>query len=89
MSEPRIRFTRLRQLLLDLEFTEIVVPDSHVGFRHEASDTTILLPIYKSNQIVLPRHLMPVRTLLDGKGLLEGEEFDQWLDAGSLKQSAS
>lgn len=42
-----------------------------------------------NNQIVLPRHLMPVRTLLDGKGLLEGEEFDQWLDAGSLKQSAS
>ena len=29
MSEPRIRFSKLRQLLLALQFSEIVVPDFH------------------------------------------------------------
>ena len=46
VSKACIRFAKLRQLLLGLEFTEIVVPDSHIGFRHELSDTTIMLPIY-------------------------------------------
>jgi hypothetical protein len=89
MSRPRIRFAKLREVLLGLQFTEIVVPESHIGFRHESSDTTIMLPIYKSNEIVAPRHLVPVRTLLDGKGLLSGDEFDRTLTSGSLEQSAS
>jgi hypothetical protein len=89
MSSPRIRFAKLRRLLLRLEFTEIVVPDSHVGFRQESSDTTIMLPIYKGNEMVAPRHLVPVRTLLDGKGLLAGDEFDRILMSGSVEQSAS
>jgi len=67
MSRPRIRYAKLRQLLLGLEFTEIVVADSHIGFRHELSDTTIMLPIYKGNEMVAPRHFVPVRTLLDGR----------------------
>jgi hypothetical protein len=88
MSEPRIRFSKLRHLLLALEFTETVVPESHVGFRHESSDTTIMLPTYKGNEVVAPRHLVPIRTLLDGKGLLEGAAFDRML-ACSMEQSAS
>jgi hypothetical protein len=89
MTEPRIRFSKLRQLLLDLEFTETVVPGSHIGFRHDPSDTTIMLPCYKGNEIVAPRHQAPIRTLLDGKGLLSGEEFDRILASGSVEQSAS
>lgn len=89
MTEPRIRFSKLRALLLELGFRETVVPDSHIGFRHELSDTTIMLPIYKGDDLLLPRHIVPVRTLLDGKGLLEGDEFDQMLASGSVKQTAS
>ena len=89
MSKPRIRFAKLRLLLLGLEFTEILVPDSHIGFRHELSDTTIMFPIYKGNEMVAPRHLEPVRTLLDGKGLLASDEFDRILTSGSVEQSAS
>jgi hypothetical protein len=48
-----------------------------------------MLPIYKVNEIVAPRHLVPVRTLLDVKGLLPGDEFDRILTSGSVEQSAS
>jgi hypothetical protein len=89
MSEPRVRFAKLRQLLLALKFSEIVVPDSHIGFRHDPSDTTIMLPTYKRNEIVAPRHLVPVRTLLDGKGLLDADKFDQMLAAAFVERSAS
>lgn len=89
MPESRIRFSQLRQLLLDLEFTEIVVPESHLAFRHEPSDTVIMLPIYEGNEPVAPRHYVPVRTLLDAKGLLDGAEFDRLLPSGAVKQSAS
>jgi hypothetical protein len=89
MSEPRIRFAKLRQLLQGLKFLEINVPDSHIGFRHESSDTTIMLPNYKGSEIVAPRHLVPVRTLLDGKGLLESKEFDRILRSDTIEQSAS
>ena len=41
------------------------------------------------NEIVLPRHFVPVRTLLDGKGLLDGKAFDRMLASPAVKQSAS
>ena len=69
--------------------SERLVPDSHLGFRHESSDTTIMLPLYKGNESVAPRHLGPVRTLLDGKGLLSSNEFDRILTGGAVEQSAS
>ena len=89
MAKPGIPFSRLRQLLLDLAFTEVVVPESHLGFRQDDSKTEILLPIYQSRQLVAPRHLAMVRLLLDAKGLLAGAEFDQRLAADSVKHSAS
>jgi hypothetical protein len=89
MSEPRITFAKLRQLLLDQGFTETVVPDSHIAFLHGDSDIDVRLPLYRPNQPVLPRHLVPVRTLLDGRGLLEAEEFDRLLQSAAVKQPAS
>jgi hypothetical protein len=89
MSKPGITFDRLRQLFLDLDFTETVVPKSHIGFRHARSDTEIILPIYKSNQIVAPHHLLTVRVMLEGKGLMDGEQFDRLAESASARQPAS
>jgi predicted RNA binding protein YcfA (HicA-like mRNA interferase family) len=82
MTTPRgklraITFAELCRLLLDLGFTEVVVPKSHVGFFHADSETEIFLPIHRPNQGVAPRHLAVVRTMLDAKGLQDGEEFDR------------
>lgn len=79
MSSNRITFAKLRDFLLDLGFTEIVVPDSHIAFRHADSDTDIMLPIYRNNQVVLMRHLEPVGAMLDTSGLLDRDEFDRWM----------
>jgi hypothetical protein len=89
MNKPTIPFSVLRQLLLDLDFTEVVVPRSHIGFHHAESGAEIMLPNYKSNQIVAPRHLLMVRIMLDGKGLLDGERFDEFVASGTAKLSAS
>jgi hypothetical protein len=89
MSKPGLTFSGLRQLLLDLQFSETVVPKSHIGFRHESSGTEIMLPIYKASQVVAPRHLAMVRLMLDTKGLLDGAEFDQRVASESVRHSAS
>ena len=51
MIKPAITFALLRQFLLGLDFTEVVVPKSHIGFHHAASGAEIFLPVYKSNQL--------------------------------------
>jgi hypothetical protein len=89
MSRPAIPFSNLRRLLAELEFTEVVVPKSHVGFFHADSRTEIFLPIYRSNQGVAPRHLVAVRAMLDAKGLLDEDEFDRVVADAGLEHPAS
>ncbi len=90
MSHPRITFAQLRQFLTDMGFTASVTPKSHVFFAHQPSGAEVALPIYRSNRIVLPHHLSTIRTMLDAKGLMDGDEFDEVLaSAASAKQSAS
>lgn len=89
MSRSRITFAQLRQLLRDMGFSEIVTPKSHVFFAHEPSGAETALPIYRSNQIVMPHHLATVRIMLDAKGLMNGDAFDDFVATASVKQSAS
>ena len=89
MSRPEITFGTLRHLLLDMGFTENVVPKSHVFFRHDSSGTEIVLPMYKVNQAVRPRHLATARIMLDGSGLMSGDDFDELVASVSAKHSAS
>jgi hypothetical protein len=89
MSNPKITFAQQRQLLLDLGFTERIAPRSHVFFAHELSGAEVALPIYRSNRIVLPHHLVTVRVMLDAKGLMDADDFDRYLASASAKQSAS
>jgi len=89
MSKPRVTFAWLRRFLLDLGFTEDVVPKTRIGFFHEASGAEMFLPIYRSNQFVMPHHLMLVRFTLDGWGLMDADAFDEVVASVSAKQSAS
>jgi hypothetical protein len=89
MSNPKITFAQLRQWLLDLGFTETVIPKSHVFFAHEPSGAEAALPPYRSNQIVRPRHLVMVRMMLDGKGLMDRSEYDALVASASAERSAS
>ena len=79
MSKPAISFADLRRLLLDLAFTDVVVPKSHMGFLHADSEMESFLPNYRPNQRVAPRHLAVVRTMLDAKGLLDGRSLSALL----------
>jgi hypothetical protein len=89
MTDAQIRFINLRQLLLDMGFPKVDFSEPHVGFQHDDSDTLIVLPAYRPNQIVAAHHLAMIRTMLDGKGLMDGREFDRLVAARSAEQSAS
>jgi predicted RNA binding protein YcfA (HicA-like mRNA interferase family) len=89
MVRPKIPFALLRQLLLNLGFREVVVPASHIGFRHAETGAEIVLPTYRGNQHVAPRHLLLVRLTLDAKGLMDGDEFDAFVASRSVQQSVS
>ena len=62
MTEPRFKFSSLRRMLLDLGFREGPVKKPFIGFKHDESDTLIVLPgYYRSNSWVYPHHLVAVR----------------------------
>jgi hypothetical protein len=89
MSEPRIQFSTLRQILTDSGLREVAVSDSHLGFQHHQSDTLIVLPKYRATAQVAPHHLAQVRITLDAKGLLDAHEFDRRLIDIPARQPAS
>jgi hypothetical protein len=64
-----------------------VTPRSHIFFAHESSGAEVALPIYRSNRIALPHHLITVRITLDAKALMEADEFDDAV--ASAQRSAS
>jgi hypothetical protein len=91
MSGPRFKFSGLRRLLLDLGFQEAAVntEKAHTGFRHAPSDLLIALPSYPKNAVVAPHHLVYVRMMLDGKGLMDADEFDRLVGNLPTPRSAS
>ena len=89
MSEPRLKFSDLRRILLNLGFTEVAVAKPHIGFQHATSDLLIVLPSYRINAPVAPHHLVYVRMMLDGKGLMDADEFDRLVGKMPTPHSAS
>ena len=89
MSKPRFKFSSLRQMLLDLGFKEVPLNKPYIGFQHDESDLLIVLPPYRSNALVAPHHLVYVRMMLDGKGLMDAEEFDRCVADVPVRHSSS
>lgn len=77
MDKPRFKFSSLRDVLSDLGFKQVPVTKRYIGFQHDESDTSIILPSNRSNSPVAPHHLVQVRITLDAKGLLAAEDFDR------------
>jgi hypothetical protein len=101
MLKPRFRFSSLRRLLLDLGFKEhrfrsdLQFKDgpfkrTFIEFKHDESDTQIVLPgYYRSNSWVYPHHLVAVRVMLDAKGLMEADDFEFLVAKATVEASAS
>jgi hypothetical protein len=89
MSKPRFKFSSLRHMLLDLGFKEVPVTKPNIGFQHDESDLLIVLPSYRRNSLVAPHHLVYVRMMLEGKGLMAADEFDRLVSNVPVRHSAS
>ena len=89
MSKPRVKFSSLRHLLMELGFQAVPVTKPHVGFLHDESELLIVLPPYRSNALVAPHHLVYVRMMLDGKGILNADKFDQLVADAGVRHSPS
>jgi hypothetical protein len=71
-------FGVLQQILLDLGFSMRAEP-TFVRFDHPASDSWFLFPPYTSDEEVNARNLVGVRHMLDAKGLMPRERFEELL----------
>ena len=74
----RIRFSELRQLLLDLGFLE-VSQSEQIVFGHKPSDTLFVFRPYRPADPVASYHLIDVKTMLDARGLLSADSFENHL----------
>lgn len=76
MPNSSFTYGQLQRLLLDLGFEDKSVPDSHAAFRHEDSDTVILLAIHSPDEPASLVDVRSVRRMLIEKGLIDPDEFD-------------
>ena len=71
-------FSVLRQILLDLGFTMQVDP-KYVRFEHADTRTWFLYPPYADDEAVNPGDLVAARHILDARGFMSREEFEELL----------
>jgi hypothetical protein len=72
------KFAVLRQILLDLGF-EMKADSTRIFFEHTDPKTWFLYPPYKDDQQVDPGDLVAARHILDTKGFLPRERFEELL----------
>jgi hypothetical protein len=71
-------FGVLRQILLDLGFT-MRADAKFIRFDHAASQTWFLYPPYRDDEAVNPGDLVAARRILDERGLMPRERFEELL----------
>jgi hypothetical protein len=76
---PQATYATLRTILLELGFTETVIPKSRIWFEHSDPPARILLPFFQADEQVDVENLVIVRHTLDARGLMTREEFDRLL----------
>jgi hypothetical protein len=72
------KFATLRQILLDLGF-EMKADSKRILFDHPEPKTRFLYPPYREDQQVDPGDLVAARHILDMKGFLPRERFEELL----------
>jgi hypothetical protein len=84
-----MKFSALRRLLPDLGFREAPVEKPFIGFQHgDDPDAWFVFPAYRGNSRVASHHLFAVRTMLDGWGLMEADDFDRLVGAAPARHPA-
>jgi hypothetical protein len=78
MKTSSVNFAQLRQLLLDLHFTESRT-DSSWRFEHSPTETVFLFRPYAPTDNVTVQDLAATRTHLDWRGLLPVGSFEDCL----------
>jgi hypothetical protein len=79
-NNETIPFRRLRSVLLDLGFTESVVPTGPFWFfEHAPSNTVFVFRNYRPADHITWADHVAARKLLDEKGLLAADDFEELL----------
>lgn len=84
-----ITYRQLFQFLKELGFVDKSIPDSHVGFYHESTDTWLLFGLRDQQEAAAPHDIVKVRNVLDARGLMERDDFDEFIHShqrGSRKR---
>ena len=72
----RITFAQFDGVLEELGFKKTIIPTSHVNYRHEASDTLLMIRLHQPDDFV-PEYVMASTQLqLDGRGVIGAAEFE-------------
>jgi hypothetical protein len=79
MQTSDLSFSRLRQFLLDLDFSERTGASAQIIFEHRPSDTLFIFRRYEANEQVYWPDVLSVRKQLDERGLVAADSFDQLL----------
>jgi hypothetical protein len=82
IKRSHVTFERLRQILLDLGFTE-AKRGKFWYFEHEPSGTIFGFRPYRLREKVTAIDMVHVRTHLDWRGVLEEQSFDNMLEKAS------
>jgi hypothetical protein len=77
-------FATIQRILVDLGFQVRSVPGSHVLFERPGTDTWVLLRPYQDDDVVWGPNVVGIRELLDAKGILPAERFDELVKERSL-----
>jgi hypothetical protein len=76
-------FGELRELLLEVGFSESPQEPGRLRFEHPATGTILLFRPHDTREIVNSRELVVVRRQLVDNGLIEGAAFDRFLERAS------
>ena len=80
MTKARsVTFQDLERVLADVGFRPVPTAGHHKVFRHEETDTVVLLPLAPAESDVDGIHLAAVRRTVDERGVLDGDAFESLL----------
>ncbi len=82
MTKNGVTFAELRNLLVDLGFSECVEP-ARIAFTYSPTGTYLLLRTYAAKERVSDRDLLVVRRQLLENGLIEPATLDRLLHKAS------
>jgi hypothetical protein len=71
-----IKFSEVRRLLLELGFREFTGPKRERVFELKTADALFVFQAYRPNDYVREYNLLEIRKMLDARGLMSAEAFE-------------